>query len=132
MEKLQIPNMIKNHRLTQKILDVAWGSFKNMIDYKCMVVDVKPNNTTIDCYRCGHKVPKTLAIRIHQCNQCGLLIDCDYNASLNIFKRGLALWNLPMEHREVTPVEISQKSWKQEKILSSEVEQFTGAKYLSR
>lgn len=103
-----------------------------MVDYKCMVVDVKPNGTTINCSRCGHKVPKTLAMRIHQCNQCGLLIDRDYNASLNIFKRGLALWNLLMEHREVTPVEISQKSWKQEEILSSEVGQFTGAKYLSR
>lgn len=132
MEKLQIPNMIKNHYLAQKISDAAWFSFKNMIDYKCMVVDVKPNNTTIDCYRCGHKVPKTLAIRTHQCDQCGLVIDRDYNASLNIFIRGLVLWHVPMEHREVTPVEISQKSWKQEKILSFGVEQFTGAKYLSR
>lgn len=132
MEKLSIPNMIKNHHLAQKISGASWGSFKNMVDYKCMVVDVKPNNTTIDCSRCGHKVPKTLAMRIHQCDQCGLLIDRDYNASLNIFKRGLALWNLPMEHREVTPVEISQKSWKQEEILSSAVGSFTGAKYLSR
>jgi len=117
MEKLQIPNMIKNHHLAQKIFDAAWGSFKNMIDYKCLVVYVKPNNTTIDCFRCGNKVPKTLAIRIHQCDQCSLIIDRDYNASLNILRRGLTSWNLPMEHREVTPVEISQKSWKQEQTL---------------
>ncbi len=108
IEKLRITNMIKNHNLAQKIMDAGWASFKNMIDYKCMVIDVEPRNTTVDCSRCGHKVPKTLAIRIHHCYQCGLLIDRDHNASLNILKRGLELWNLPMEHREVMPVEISE------------------------
>ena len=114
MERLQLRNMIKNHNLAQKILDAGWGSFKDIVDYKCMVVDVEPRNTTIDCSKCINKVPKTLAIRIHVCDQCGLSIDRDHNASLNILKRGLALWNLPMEHREVTPVEISQRSRKQE------------------
>ncbi len=108
IENLQITNMVKNHNLAQKIMDAGWASFKNMIDYKCMVIDVEPRNTTVDCSRCGHKVPKTLAIRIHHCDQCGLLIDRYHNASLNILKRGLELWNLPMEHREVTPVEISE------------------------
>ncbi len=115
MEKLQIPNMIKNHHLAQGIMDSAWGSFKNMIDYKCMVIDIDPQNTTIDCFRCGYKVPKTLVLRIHKCDQCGLIIERDHNASLNILKKGLELWNLPMEHREVTPVKISKKSVKQEK-----------------
>ncbi len=119
MEKLQISNMVKNHNLSQSINDVGWGLFKNMIDYKCMQIDVDPQYTTIDCFRCGHKVPKTLAIRIHYCDQCGLVIDRDHNASLNILKKGLALCNLPMEHRKVTPVEISQRSRKQEKILFS-------------
>ncbi len=114
MEKLQILNMIKNHNLANKIMDAGWSSFKDMIDYKCLEIDVEAYNTTVDCCRCGHKIPKTLAIRIHQCDQCGLFIDRDHNASLNILKRGLALWNLPMEHREVTPVEISQRSSKQE------------------
>ncbi|MGI0047501.1 MAG: RNA-guided endonuclease InsQ/TnpB family protein [Nitrosotalea sp.] len=121
MENLPLTNMIKNHHLAQKIMDAAWGSFKNMIKYKGMVIDVESKNTTIDCSRCGNKVPKTLAIRIHQCDQCGLLIDRDHNASLNILKRGLELWNLPMEHREVTPVEISLRSEKQEKVLSTRV-----------
>lgn len=119
MEKLRIPNMVKNHHLAQKIMDAGWSSFKDMLDYKCMVIEVDPRNTTVDCHRCGHKVPKTLAIRIHHCDQCGLSIDRDHNASLNILKRGLALWNIPMEHREFTPVEISQRSLKQEKILQS-------------
>ncbi len=115
MEKLPLTNMIKNHRLSQKIMDVGWSSFKNMLEYKGIVIDVESRNTTINCSRCEHKVPKTLAIRIHVCDQCGLSIDRDYNASLNILKRGLELLNLPMEHREVTPVEILQRSKKQEK-----------------
>ncbi|MFZ1076450.1 MAG: RNA-guided endonuclease TnpB family protein [Nitrosotalea sp.] len=118
MEKLHLQNMVKNHNLARRIMDAGWGSFKNMIEYKCMEIDVESRNSTIDCSRCGHKVPKTLAIRIHHCDQCGLSIDRDHNASLNILKRGLALWNLPMEHREVTPVEISQRSQKQEESLS--------------
>lgn len=116
MEELKIQNMLKNHNLAQKISDAAWGLFKNMIDYKCMEIDVEPNNTTIDCFICGHKVQKGLAIRTHHCDQCGLTIDRDHNASLNILKRGLVLWNIPMEHREFTPVEISKRSKKQENI----------------
>ncbi|MGI0045806.1 MAG: RNA-guided endonuclease InsQ/TnpB family protein [Nitrosotalea sp.] len=104
MEKLHLQNMVKNHNLARRIMDAGWGSFKNMVEYKCMEIDVKSRNSTIDCSRCGHKVPKVLAIRIHHCDQCSLFIDRDHNASLNILKRGLALWNLPMEHREVTPV----------------------------
>lgn len=122
MEKLPLTNMVKNHHLAQKIMDAGWGSFKNMIEYKAIVIDIESRNTTVDCSKCGHKVPKTLAIRIHQCDQCGIIIDRDYNASRNILKRGLTLWNLPMEHRKVKPVEISQRSAKQEKILSARVE----------
>lgn len=125
MERLQIPNMIKNHNLASRIMDAGWGSFKDMINYKCNEIDVESRNTTIDCSRCGHRIPKTLAIRIHHCDQCGLVIDRDHNSSLNILKRGLVLWNLPMEHRKVTPVEISQRSWKQEEALSSRLGQFT-------
>jgi len=43
---------------------------------------------------------------------CGLVLDRDYNASLNILKKGLQV--LPMEDREVTPVEILTGSRKQE------------------
>lgn len=124
-EKLNLLYMVNNHKLAQKIMDAGWNTFKNMLDYKCMQVDVESRNSTVDCSRCGHKIPKTLAVRIHHCDQCGLLIDRDHNASLNILKRGLALWNLPMGHREITPVEISQRSKKQEELLSVRIGQLT-------
>lgn len=84
-----------------------------MVGYKAkMMIEVEPNGTSVDCSNCGNKVPKPLAVRTHNCDRCGLAIDRDYNASLNILQRGLL--SLPQELRKVTPVEIVHQSLKQE------------------
>jgi putative transposase len=119
VERLTKMNMVKNHRLARDILDSGWGAFCNMLDYKCkMLVKVSARNTTMDCSRCGNKVPKSLAVWIHRCDKCDLVLDRDYNASLNILQKGLCIfeieYNLPQELRKVTPVEISMRSVKQE------------------
>jgi putative transposase len=120
VERLAKLNMVKNHRLARSILDSGWGTFGMMLDYKCMMVEVPAKNTTIQCSRCGNSVPKTLAVRTHRC-VCGLILDRDHNAAINILKKGLNIFgityqesNLPQELREVTPVEISMRSRKQE------------------
>ena len=77
-----------------------------------MLVKVDPKNTTVDCSRCGHKVPKSLAIRIHRCDKCNLILDRDQNASINILNKGLN--RLPQELGEVTLVESAKHSMKQE------------------
>jgi putative transposase len=105
--------MVKNHHIARHIIDSGWRTFKTMLGYKSKTVDeVEPFHTSVDCSRCGNKVPKSLAVRIHRCNKCGLEIDRDYNASLNIKQRALLL--LPQGLREVTPVEIARQSMKQE------------------
>ena len=118
VEDLQLTNMVKNHKLAQNIMDSSWGTFLQKLEYKCkLLIKVPARNTTIDCSRCGSKVPKNLAVRIHSCNKCNLVIDRDYNASINILQKGLKIFNqnkLPQELRKVTPVEISKKSMKQE------------------
>ncbi|AFU57040.1 putative transposase, IS605 OrfB family [Candidatus Nitrososphaera gargensis Ga9.2] len=120
LERLRVMNMTKNHRLARKILDASWSAFKNMLQYKAnRVVEVEPSYTSINCSRCGHPVPKSLAVRIHVCTKCGAILDRDYNSAINILKRGLeslVLLLLPVERREVTPVEIvlQQRSLKQE------------------
>ena len=85
------------------------------------MIEVRAQNTTIVCSRCGNKVPKSLAARIHRCEKCGLVMDRvvmdrDYNASLNILHSGLQSLGvqLPTERGEVTPVEILMGSRKQE------------------
>ena len=63
------------------------------------VVKVNPKGTTQICSRCGLKVPKTLAQRIHVCPRCGLKVDRDLNASRNILKNTVGTTG-------ITPVEI--------------------------
>jgi putative transposase len=41
------------------------------------------------CSCCGEIVPKTLSVRVHTCPQCGLVLDRDENAALNMLQRGL-------------------------------------------
>lgn len=128
VEKLEPLNMVKNHRLAQSIMDASWRTFVQKLEYKCkLLVEVPARNTTVDCSRCGNKVPKPLAIRIHRCNTCNLVLDRDYNASINILQKGLEIFNLsakidyndgssriPQELWELTPVEIPKGSRKQE------------------
>ena len=130
VEELQKLNMIKNHSLARSILDSGWGIFTNMLDYKTMLVEIPARNTTIDCSKCGNFVPKSLAVRTHLCDKCGLVLDRDHNAAINILKKGLMIFGIileyghkitvPQELRKVTPVEISLRSRKQETMSISE------------
>lgn len=123
LEKLHRTNMVKNHRMARNILDSGWGIFANLLDYKTMLIEVPAKNTTLDCSRCGNMVLKSLAVRTHECDKCGLVLDRDYNAAINILRKGLSIFGiilecetdkLPQELREITPVEILKRSKKQE------------------
>ena len=115
VEKLTKLNMVKNHRLAQSIMDASWGTFLQKLEYKCkMLIEVPSRNTTVDCSRCGNAVPKSLAVRIHRCNKCNLVLDRDHNASINILNKGYNIFKLPPELREVTLVENPMGSMKQE------------------
>lgn len=83
--------MVSNHRLAQRILDSGWGTFERFLKYKTCVVLVAPNNTTVDCSRCGSAVPKVLGVRTHRCYVCSLVLDRDYNAAINILQKGMGI-----------------------------------------
>jgi len=94
VEELSVKNMVKNRFLAKSIMDSAWSKFILMLQYKAEragseVIKVSPKDTTQKCSRCGHKVKKGLSTRIHKCPICGLVIDRDYNAAINILKNGL-------------------------------------------
>lgn len=133
VEKLDKLNMIKNHRVARSIFDSGWGIFVDLLRYKChTLIEVPAKNTTVNCSRCSNPVPKSLAVRIHRCNICGLVIDRDENAAINILKKGLEITkiinhktDLPQELRKVTLVKISKRSMKQEKTLENARETFT-------
>lgn len=93
-EDLSITNMLKNHCLAKSISDAAWRMLVTITSYKAesagsIVVLVDPRNTSQLCSRCGLKVTKSLSDRVHECPQCGLVMDRDENAAINILRLGL-------------------------------------------
>ena len=55
--------------------------------------------TTQMCSGCGETAPKDLSQRIHACPHCGLVLDRDHNAALNILVRGREIRREPPESR---------------------------------
>ena len=93
VEKLNITGMIRNRHLSKSIADSSWGMFIEMLSWKAVeaarkVIKVNPRNTSQLCSQCGEKVPKKLAVRVHACPFCGLVLDRDHNAAIVIKSRG--------------------------------------------
>ncbi len=93
-EDLNIKNMIQNHHLAKSISDAAWRMLVTTTSYKAesagsIAVLVDPRNTSQLCSSCGLKVTKSLSDRVHECPQCGLVMDRDENAAINILRLGL-------------------------------------------
>jgi len=93
-EDLSITNMQKNHHLAKNIADVAWNMFITITGSKAeeagsQMILVNPRNTSQMCSRCGKIVAKTLSDRVHSCPHCGLVMDRDRNAAINIMRLGL-------------------------------------------
>jgi putative transposase len=79
--------------LSKSVHDAGWGSFLRILHSKAEeagvhVVAVDPRHTTQACSACGTLVPKGLGDRVHAC-ACGLVLDRDHNAAINILARGL-------------------------------------------
>ena len=95
LEDLQVRNMVRNRRLAKSISDAGWGQFRTILTFKAAwagkrVVAVPAQYTTQDCSGCGERVPKSLSVRTHVCRSCGLVMDRDENAALNILRAGRA------------------------------------------
>ncbi|MCL5271912.1 MAG: RNA-guided endonuclease TnpB family protein [Gammaproteobacteria bacterium] len=94
IENLQIKNMTQNHQLAKSIADAGWGNFRLILTNKAesagrKVVEVDPKGTSQLCSQCGAEVKKKLRQRWHRCPTCGLSIDRDINAAINILKRAI-------------------------------------------
>jgi putative transposase len=96
VEKLNIKNMVKNHHLAKSISDAAWGGFLLKLQSKAesagkQFTKVKPHHTSQKCSECDAIVPKSLSVDVHDCPHCGLVLDRDHNAAINIKKAAVAL-----------------------------------------
>jgi putative transposase len=100
-EDLDIPAMQDGtfRGMNKSIGDAAWGQLRQFTRYKAeragrAWVAVEPRGTSQTCSGCGEVVRKTLSERVHACPHCGLVLDRDHNAALNILARGLSCLGL--------------------------------------
>jgi putative transposase len=91
METLNIKDMMKNKRLSKEIANQCLYEFKKQMQYKCEFNGIEfieadkwyPSSKT--CSECGHiKQKLSLSERTYICEECGCVIDRDYNASINL------------------------------------------------
>ena len=101
MENLNIAGMLKNHHLARLIVDLGLGAFYRILNYKLAergknyleIGRFQPSSKM--CSNCGNiKKELKLSERIYQCDECGIEIQRDFNAALNIKKMGLIKQNL--------------------------------------
>jgi len=115
-EKLNIKNMTKRAKpkkdpdsdgylpngasaksgLNKSIADASWSKFILFLQYKArmlgkQVIPVNPAYTSQMCSNpdCGKIVKKSLSVRTHRCLHCGLVLNRDHNAAINILRLGL-------------------------------------------
>ena len=94
-ELLQIKNLIRNSALSDRISQQRWGMFLHLLEVKAARAglaykQVNPRNTSLDCSRCKHRKPKKdlpLEVRVYECERCGLRLDRDVNAAINVLVR---------------------------------------------
>ncbi len=93
IEDLHVSGMLKNHHLAQAIADVGFYEFKRQLLYKAAWYGSKvllasrwePSSKT--CSGCGWVDENlTLSDRTFHCQQCGLVLDRDLNAAINVSK----------------------------------------------
>ena len=93
IEDLNVAGMVRNHCLARHISDVGWAGFANILTSKAewaggQVIRVNPRNTSQVCSGCGCIMVKKLSERWHHCPHCGLSLNRDHNAALNILHLG--------------------------------------------
>ena len=98
LENLNVKGMMKNKHLAKAVQQQCFYEFYRQIQYKCLWNNIKfieadrfyPSSKT--CSECGSiKKDLKLSEREYICEECGCVIDRDYNASVNLMKYGQSI-----------------------------------------
>ena len=91
VEDLNAAGMLKNRKLARVVSDAAFGEFRRQLEYKAawygteVVVAGRWFPSSKTCSGCGEvNADLTLSDRIYECDTCGLVIDRDVNAAVNL------------------------------------------------
>jgi transposase len=86
-----VSGLLRNHKLAKHIQDSSFYEFKRQLEYKCqkynreLVIIDRFYPSSKMCSECGCiKKDLKLSDRVYICPDCGLELDRDLNASINI------------------------------------------------
>ena len=97
IEDLNVAGMVKNHHLAKAVSDASFFELRRQLEYKTAKTGARlhfvdrwyPSSKT--CSNCGSvKTKLSLTERTYKCEHCGLVIDRDLNAAINIMVAGSA------------------------------------------
>jgi IS605 OrfB family transposase len=91
VEDLNVAGMLANRTLARHIADAGWATLRRQVEYKTawrggrVVVADRWFPSSKTCSSCGAVKPKLpLRARIYTCEHCGLCLDRDVNAAINL------------------------------------------------
>ena len=137
IETLKITNMLKNKRLAKAMSDSALGGFLSKLKTKAETHGIPVYKakqfyaSSKTCSSCGHKKKKLdLSERTYHCEKCGLEIDRDENAAINLKNEALAAGHAErrnacgvqigprkVQENEARATETGQGTWKQQSLI---------------
>ena len=93
VEDVSVKRMTHHPCLAKSMHDAAWSQFTDLLSYMAAgagrrYVAVNPADTSQDRSQCGHRQPLSLSDRISTGPCCGIVLDRDDNACLNILRLG--------------------------------------------
>jgi len=112
LEDLNVKGMMQNRHLSKSIADASFSELRRQLEYKCQWYGVDlviadrfyPSSKT--CSECGSVKPLLkLSERTFVCEKCGVIIDRDFNASLNLANLGSRSLELEPPNKRGLPVE---------------------------
>ena len=91
IETLHVTGMLKNRRIAKALQDAALGGFLSKLQSKAATLGVQIVKadrffaSSKICSACGNKKEDlTLADRTYHCEACGVTLDRDVNAAINL------------------------------------------------
>ena len=97
IEDLNVAGMVKNHHLAKAVSDAAFAEFRRQLEYKTVKTGARLHvvdrwfASSKTCSKCGRvKAKLSLSERVYRCDGCGLVMDRDLNAAININVAGSA------------------------------------------
>jgi len=98
LEKKRMFNGSKKHN--REVAKSDWKTIQSFMAYKSKTMILNPKNTSKRCSRCGMiNAPKGAK---YECKGCGLRIDRQLNAAINLYMRAKGIEPSPETFRELT------------------------------